>query len=95
MSMVKEALISEFIDLAAKAVEYNEKIKNAKTFAKKEVYKKKLRTNNIKAAEILAAFDKVINAEAVAKQQAVGVIDETCNTEGRTEASDAATTSLE
>ena len=86
MSLVKSALIEEFKDLAAKAVDYKNKIDTAKTFAKKEIYKKKLKNNNIKAAEILAALEKVINAEAGSKQAAVGAQDETPSIEGRVEA---------
>ncbi len=84
MSIVKEALIEEFKDLATKALDFKQKIDTAKTFAKKEIYKKKLKNNNIKAAEILAALEKVVNAEASSK--AVGVTDELPSVEGRVEA---------
>jgi hypothetical protein len=86
MSLVKSALIEEFKDLAAKSIDFKKKIDTAKTFAKKEIYKKKLRDNNIKAAEILAALEKVANAEAGSKKEAVGAIDETLSDEGRIEA---------
>jgi hypothetical protein len=93
MSLVKTALIEEFKDLALKALEYKNKIDTAKTFVKKEVYKKKLKENNIKAAEILAAMEKVANAEASSK--AAGAKDETLSIEGRTETPHGESASLE
>ncbi len=93
MSLVKLALIEEFKDLATKAVDYKEKINAAKTFAKKEIYKKKLKKNNIKAAEILAALEKVANAESANK--AAGVDNEASGDAGRVETPSEGTTSLE
>lgn len=94
MSLVKEALIAEFRDLAKNSVDYKQKIETAKTYTKKEIYKKKLKQNNIKAAEILAALEKVANAEAASKK-AVGANDETFSIEGRSETPGEISTSLE
>lgn len=80
MSLVKTALIEEFKELAANAVNFKNKIETARTFAKKEIYKKKLKKNNIKAAEILAALQKVANAESASK--VIGVDHETLNDKG-------------
>lgn len=76
MSLVKSALIEEFKELAVKALRYKTEIDTAKTFVKKELFKKKLKENNIKAAEILAAMEKVANAEQASKKADVGVNDE-------------------
>lgn len=85
MSLVKAALIAEFKDLAKNAVDFRSKIETAKTFTKREIYKKKLKENNIKAAEILAALEKVANAEESSKK-AVGANNETLCVDGRSEA---------
>lgn len=84
MSLVTMALAEEFKDCALKALEYKKQIETAKTFTKKEIFKKKLKKNNIKAAEVLAALEKAINAQNASKQ-AAGAKDETLSLEGRTE----------
>lgn len=82
MSLVKQALILEFKDLAAKSVEYKTQIDSAKTYPKQAMFKKKLKDNNIKAAELLSALEKLAAKEA---QQAAGANDELPSDEGRTE----------
>ena len=93
MSLVKQALISEFTDLAKKAIEFKKQIDNAKTYPKREMFKKKLTKNNIKAAEILAHIETLINKEH--GEKADGANDEVFNDEGRTEAPSGVSTSLE
>ena len=80
MSLVKQALIIEFKELAANAIDYKSKIETAKTFTKKEIYKKKLKKNNIKAAEILSALERLMTAE---ESKSAGAKNETLSIEGR------------
>lgn len=75
MSIVRDALIAEFKDLALKAKEYRDTIASAKTYAKREIFKKRLKENNIKAAEVLSALEVLMNKEAVGGAN----IDETNN----------------
>lgn len=82
MSLVKQALILEFKELASKSIEYKTQLAGAKTIPKREMFKKKLKDNNIKAAELLSALEKLAMKEV---QEAVGANDEVPSDEGRTE----------
>jgi hypothetical protein len=93
MSLVKSALVEEFKILAMKALEFRNEIATAKTYLKKEIFKKKLRENNIKAAEVLKAMQKVANAEDANK--VAGAKDETLDAERRTETPTHESASLE
>lgn len=94
MSLVKDALIVEFKELASKAVEFKQKMDTAKTFAKREVYKKKLKKNNIRAAEVLSALEILMKKEEEQKA-AGGVVNEALDLEGRAEAPSGDTSSVE
>lgn len=92
MSLVKQALIVEFKELATKAVELKIKIDTAKTFTKREIYKKKLKDNNIKAAEVLSAIEKLALREGL---RADGVTDEASGNQGCIETQGGVSTPLE
>lgn len=94
MSLVTMALAEEFKDCALKALEFKKQIDTAKTFTKKEIFKKKLKKNNIKAAEILAALEKAINAQNASKE-AAGAKDETLSIEGGVSSPSGELTTLE
>lgn len=94
MSLKTMALAEEFKDCALKALEYRKQIEASKTFLKKEIFQKKLKKNNIKAAQVLAALEEAINAQN-ASTEAAGAKDETLSVEGRTETPIGETTSLE
>lgn len=79
MTLVKQALIVQIRQNMEKAVEFKRKIDSAKTDAKKSVYKKKLKKNNIETADLFVALDKL-----VATQQANGDKDEVLVLEGGT-----------
>lgn len=91
MSLVKDALIAEFKDLAKVSIEFKQKMDTAKTFAKREVYKKKLKKNNIRAAEVLSALEILMKKE----QAADGVEDEALSLEGRVETPDGESSPVE
>lgn len=64
MSEEKKLTAQEFLGLelkehAAIALEYKEKIENAKTQVKKEYYKKKLVKNNQAAFQVLLALEEM------------------------------------
>lgn len=69
MSLVKQALILEIRKHIEKAVEFKAKIDGAKTEAKRAVYKKKLKKNNIEAADLFVALDKLDKADNGAKNE--------------------------
>jgi hypothetical protein len=71
MSLVKQALIDEFLELAKKATEYRNTMLTAKTYAKREIYKKKLKENNIKASEVLDALQTLMKNGADGEQHAI------------------------
>ena len=50
---------AEFMYLLEQAKEYKEKIDTAKTGAKRNLYKKKLKKNNIEAMQMLVAIEKL------------------------------------
>ncbi len=66
--MVKVTLIEEFKTKAKIASELRIQIENAKTYPKRELLKKKLKKNNIEAADILVALDKLAREEADGEQ---------------------------
>ena len=90
MSLVRETLIVEFKDLAQKAREYKKIITEAKTYTKREIYKKKLKENNIKAADVLSALNILAGSDALTtltnktkkEEAASGVNDEALSIEG-------------
>lgn len=90
MSLVKQALILEIRQRMTNAVDFKQKIDNAKTEAKRNVYKKKLKKNNIEAADLFVALNKLTQKEA-----ADGAKDEVSVLEGRTQATDGNKSSVE
>ena len=88
MSLVKQALILEIRQHIANAVDWKQKIDTAKTEAKRNVYKKKLKKNNIEAADLFTALDKLLVKEALNKKALDGVKDEVPVLERRTETTD-------
>ncbi|MDE1830560.1 MAG: hypothetical protein KGI25_09575 [Thaumarchaeota archaeon] len=95
MSLVKQALIIEIRKHIKNAVDFKQKIDNAKTEAKKNVYKKKLKKNNIEAADLFTALDKLLVKEAIDSKAAIGDKDEVSVLEGRTTKTDGSGPSLE
>jgi len=59
MSIVREALMAEIKQKAELSQDYYNIIRDAKTEAKKRVYKKKLKTHNNILADMLIALDKL------------------------------------
>lgn len=90
MSLVKQALVAELTELAMNAKDFKEKIDTAKTFLKRDIYKKKLKENNKRAADVLGAIAKLAQSQAVG-----GVVDEAPSATGRVETPSAGTASLE
>lgn len=90
MSIVKQTLILEIRQHIANAVEWKQKIDSAKTETKRSVYKKKLKKNNIAAADLFTALDKLVKNEV-----AHGVKDEVPVLEGRTQETNGNKSSLE
>ncbi len=85
MSLVKQALIVEIRQHIAKAIDFKKKVDTAKTEAKRNVYMKKLKKNNIEAADLFTALDKLLVKEALDKKAAGGDKDEVPVLEGRTQ----------
>jgi len=59
MSIVREALMAEIKQKAELSQDYYNIIRDAKTEAKKRVYKKKLKNHNNILADLLIALDKL------------------------------------
>lgn len=95
MSLVKQALIIEIRKHMANAIEFKKKVDGAKTETKRNVYKKKLKKNNIEAADLFTALDKLLVKEALDAKAAGGVKDEVSVLEGRTQETDGSKPSLE
>lgn len=81
MSLVKQALILEIRKHMECAIDFKSKVDNAKTEAKRNVYKKKLKKNNLQAADLFHALDRLLIEEA--KKVADGAKDEVPILEGR------------
>jgi hypothetical protein len=94
MSLVKQALILEIRKHMEAAIEFKKKVDGAKTETKRNVYKKKLKKNNIEAADLFTALDKLLVKEAL-DSKAVGVKDEVSVLEGRAQETDGSKPSLE
>lgn len=90
MSLVKQGIIIEIRERMTKAVELKQTIDNSKTETKRNVYKKKLKKNNIEAADLFIALSKLTKKEA-----ANGVNDEVSVLERRTEKTDGNKSSVE
>jgi predicted Holliday junction resolvase-like endonuclease len=84
MSLVKQALILEIKDVAAKSVDLKSKMDTAKTELKRNLYRKKLIKNNQEAAQLFEALSRLPEVEAVIKVED-GVKDEVPVLEGRTQ----------
>lgn len=95
MSLVKQALVIEIRQHIAKAMDLKKKIDTAKTETKKSVYNKKLKKNNIEAADLLVALDRLLLEETKNKQADDGVKDEVPVLEGRTQEADGDKSPLE
>lgn len=96
MSLVKQALVIEIRQHITKALDLKNKIDTAKTETKKSVYQKKLKKNNIEAADLLTALDKLLkNEDAQSEKVVSGDKDEVPVFEGRTQAPDGDKPSLE
>lgn len=63
MSIVREAIKQELVDLIPKSQEYAEQIKTAKTDTKKRMLRKKLVKNNQKIADLMIALDRLPEEE--------------------------------
>ena len=59
MSIVKDALIAEIKEHAQLSQEYFDIIQNAKTNAKKKVYRKRLAAHNNVLADLIISLDKL------------------------------------
>jgi len=63
MSVVKKALLDELQTSIRLSKEYSDKIKNAKTKTKIDLYRKKLKKNNNIIADMMIALDKLENVD--------------------------------
>lgn len=63
MSMVRQAIIEELRELIPKSQEFSYRIETAKTNVKRDLYKKKLKKNNQKVADLIIALEKLEKEE--------------------------------
>lgn len=84
MSHIKQALIAEIQEVAAKSVKLKKEMDEAKTELKRNLYRKKLIKNNQEAAQLFEALSRLPEVEAVIKVDD-GVKNEVPVLEGRTQ----------
>ena len=63
MSILKQTINAELIELIHISTQYAEQIDNAKTNTKRQMIKKRLRKNNEKIAELIVALEKLNKKE--------------------------------